>query len=188
MIYPAIFLDRDGVINYERSNYVKSLAEFEFLPGSLQALKILSSLARPIIIITNQAGIGRGVIQESTLVAIHTSMMEEITKAGGCIDAIYFCPHRPDDHCACRKPMPGLLLRAAEEMKIDLSNSYMVGDSEKDLLAAAAAGCHPIFVQTGLTQFPPTELTFHFDVYQNLYQAATWLAQQLGSPASIPPA
>jgi len=175
----AIFLDRDGVINRERSDYVKSIAEFEFLPGATQALKQLNQLPWPIIIITNQAGIGRGIITETRLNEIHAYLLKEVALTGGRIDAIYHCPHTPQQQCSCRKPRPGLFLRAAQDLHIDLSRSFMIGDAEKDLLAAHAAGCYPIFVQTGLSNELPGHLSFPTQSCANLTDAVAWLIQHI---------
>ena len=146
---PGIFLDRDGVINRERSDYVKSWHEFVFLPGALQALRKLATLQWPIIIITNQSAIGRELMTDETVADIHHRMLAAISKAGGRIDGIFVCPHHPRDGCNCRKPLPGLLHHAARSHKIHLPTSYFVGDAVTDLLAAQAAGCRSILVQSG---------------------------------------
>jgi D-glycero-D-manno-heptose 1,7-bisphosphate phosphatase len=182
MIRPAIFLDRDGVINVEPIDYVKSWGEFTFLPGSLQALKALTRLSWPVIVVTNQAGIGRGLMTEQTLLEIHANMLEQIHQAGGRIDAIYYCPHHPDDHCSCRKPLPGMFLRAAQDLRIDLSCSYMIGDTEKDLYAAHAAGCYPVFVESGLVYRHPGHLPFGYHACKDLAAAAAWLEEMILRP------
>ncbi len=146
---PGIFLDRDGVINHNRSDYVKSWAEFEFLPGALEALQLLAQLGHPIIVVSNQSAIGRGIIPHSTVDEIHERMVDSIREAGGRIDAILYCPHHPEKGCACRKPRPGLLLDAKRRFDLDLQRSFLVGDAESDILAAQAVGCQPILVRTG---------------------------------------
>jgi len=146
---PAIFLDRDGVINANRPDHVKSWAEFAFLPGALDALRRLARLDRPIVVITNQAAIGRGQVSRQAVEEIHSRMVAEIAAAGGRIDGVFYCPHRPDEGCACRKPRPGLLLQAAEQLHLDLAASFLVGDAESDILAAHAAGCRPVLVRSG---------------------------------------
>jgi D-glycero-D-manno-heptose 1,7-bisphosphate phosphatase len=137
----AIFLDRDGVINFNRDDYVKSWAEFEFIPGVFDAIKQINASGRLAIIITNQSPIGRGMFPPETLEGIHFKMLEEMGKHNCRIDAIYYCPHHPDDGCNCRKPKPGNILRAAKDFNIDLSNSWMIGDSKSDLEAGRIAGC-----------------------------------------------
>ncbi|WP_455392258.1 D-glycero-beta-D-manno-heptose 1,7-bisphosphate 7-phosphatase [[Eubacterium] cellulosolvens] len=142
----AIFIDRDGVINYNRNDYVKSWAEFKFIPGAKEAIKRINDSNLLLIIITNQSPIGRGIFKRETLDYIHKSMLNELNDAGAHIDAIYYCPHHPDDNCDCRKPKPGLILRAAKDFNIDLARSWMVGDSDSDLEAGAAAGCKTLKV------------------------------------------
>ncbi len=137
----VVFLDRDGVINVNRDDYVKSWSEFEFLPGAKDAIKMLNETNYWVIIVTNQSPIGRGIFDHNTLEEIHNKMLQELSDAGAHIDAIYYCPHSPDDECGCRKPKPGLLIRAAEELNIDLTNSWLIGDSEGDIEAGKAAGC-----------------------------------------------
>lgn len=149
MIRPAIFLDRDGVINYNRPDHVKSWAEFVFLPGVLEALRCLASLEWPIIVISNQAAIGRGLVSRETVDEIHHRMIKAVREAGGRIDDVFYCPHRPEDACVCRKPRPGLLLRAAKCLRLDLERSFLVGDAESDVLAARAVNCQPVLVKTG---------------------------------------
>ena len=145
----AIFLDRDGVINYNRSDYVKSWDEFEFLPGVLEALAHLAKSPFRIVIVTNQSAIGRRLASRRGVEDIHSRMKQEICKAGGRLDAIYYCPHIPEDGCDCRKPRPGLLFMAAEEHKLDLARSWLVGDNISDVEAACAAGVQPVLVRTG---------------------------------------
>jgi D-glycero-D-manno-heptose 1,7-bisphosphate phosphatase len=145
----AIFLDRDGVINQNRSDHVKSWGEFAFLPGSLAALARLARLGWPVVVGTNQGAIGRGLVSRAEVDEIHGRMIAEVTAFGGRIDAVLYCPHSPDEACACRKPKPGLLIEAAGRLSLDLSASFLVGDAESDLLAARAAGCAPVMVRTG---------------------------------------
>ncbi len=145
----AIFLDRDGTLNVERADYVKSIDELVLLPGALDALGMLSTLAVPIILITNQSVIGRGIIERATMDAIHDHLRALVHAHGGRLDAIYVCPHHPDAHCQCRKPQPGLLLAAAADFQLDLTRCIFVGDSLTDYAAAQAAGCQSILVRTG---------------------------------------
>ncbi len=139
----AIFLDRDGTINAERSDYVKSIDEFVLLPGALEALGRLATLTVPIIIVTNQSAIGRGIVSRIEIDAIHDTMRSLVRAAGGRIDAVYLCPHHPAAHASCRKPKPGLLLAAAADFQIDLTRCVLIGDSVTDYAAAHAVGCQP---------------------------------------------
>jgi histidinol-phosphate phosphatase family protein len=150
----AVFLDRDGVINRVRPDHVKSWAEFEFLPNVLLALARLRELGRRVVVITNQAAVGRRLLAPDDLSRIHRQMSLAVQVAGGQIDAIYVCPHLPDSGCGCRKPGAGLFLQASAELKISLAASVMVGDTESDILAARSAGCFPILI----TPFPLASL------------------------------
>jgi D-glycero-D-manno-heptose 1,7-bisphosphate phosphatase len=145
----AIFLDRDGVICENRPDHVKSWNEFIFLPGAQKSLAALSRLDLPIIVITNQAIVGRGMVPASVVDDIHRRMVSGVEANGGRIDRVVYCPHRPEDGCACRKPEPGMLLRMADEMGIDLSHSYLVGDAATDLMAGRQVGCQLFLVLTG---------------------------------------
>lgn len=143
---PAVLLDRDGVINVRRPDHVKSWAAFRFAPGSLCALGRLATMGERVVVITNQSAVGRGLLTAAGLASIHVLMTHVVARAGGRIDRVYACPHRPDSGCGCRKPAIGLLLLAAAELDIDLRRSVLVGDSATDVQAALAAGCQPIFV------------------------------------------
>jgi D-glycero-D-manno-heptose 1,7-bisphosphate phosphatase len=145
----TIFLDRDGVINENRSDYVKSWDEFRFLPGSCEGIAVLTQAGHRIIVCTNQAGIARGIISFETIEDIHRRMLAEISRAGGCIEKIYYCPHGKDAQCTCRKPHPGLLLRARDELDLDMHNALFIGDSMTDIQAGLAAGVHGVLVLTG---------------------------------------
>jgi len=145
-----IFLDRDGVINRDSSEYVKSWEEFAFLPGSLTALEKLTAAGYRIIVITNQSIIGRKWVTPETLQDIFKRMCTAIEAAGGRVYDIFYCPHIPDDGCDCRKPATGLIEQAARAHRIDIATTIMVGDSAKDILCARKAGCKAaVLVQTG---------------------------------------
>jgi D-glycero-D-manno-heptose 1,7-bisphosphate phosphatase len=146
---PAIFLDRDGVVCENRSDYVKSWAEVAFLPGAFDALRRLTGADFAIVLVTNQSAVGRGIISYEEATAINRRVVETIRTVGGRIDGAYLCPHHPDANCACRKPRPGLLLQAADELDLDLGRSYLVGDAVSDMQAADAAGVRGIMVLTG---------------------------------------
>lgn len=155
---PAIFLDRDGVLNENRDDHVKCWSEFKFLSGSLAALSILAKLPYPIITVTNQAIINRGIVSANTVEDIHQRMLDEVTRTSGRIDGIYYCPHSAEETCDCRKPEPGLLLRAAEDLELDLSRSVFVGDATSDILAGHRAGCATVLVLTGRGRRSQAEL------------------------------
>jgi len=145
----AVFLDRDGVINENRADYVKSWDEFVFLPGVLQALRWLAKTDLLIIVVSNQSAIHRGVANKDTVEEINRRMVEEIEPYGGRVDAVLYCPHRPDEGCDCRKPRPGLLLQAAACFELDLARCYLVGDALSDIAAGQSVGCQTILVLTG---------------------------------------
>lgn len=143
-------LDRDGVINYDSSAFVKSPEEWLALPGSLEAIGRLSQAGWKVVVATNQSGLARGLFSMQTLNAIHLKMRRELAKFGGVIDAIFVCPHGPDDGCTCRKPSPGMFLDIARRYEHpSLQNVVAVGDSLRDLQAASAAGCKTWLVETG---------------------------------------
>jgi len=146
----VVFLDRDGVINRDSPNYIKSWSEFEFLSGSLEAIKLLTLNGFANIIITNQSVINRKMVSEKVLNYIHTMMKTAVKSQGGKIKDIFFCPHMPEDRCNCRKPNPGLIFKAKQKYRIDIAASVMVGDSAKDVECARNAGCgHAVLVKTG---------------------------------------
>jgi D-glycero-D-manno-heptose 1,7-bisphosphate phosphatase len=149
MSYKTVFLDRDGVINADSPEYIKSRDEFHFIPGSLDAIARLTRGGFCVIVITNQSAINRRMVSLSELEAIHARLREAVTSTGGRITDIFYCPHRPDEQCDCRKPKPGLILAARKRYDIDLARSIMVGDSAKDILAGKAAGCgQTVLVET----------------------------------------
>jgi D-glycero-D-manno-heptose 1,7-bisphosphate phosphatase len=144
-----VILDRDGTINEDSDQYIKSPAEWRPIQGSLQAIARLTHGGWRVVVATNQSGIARGLFDMATLNAIHTEMHRAVNLAGGRIDAIFFCPHAADSNCECRKPKPGLLREIASRMDIELDGVPMIGDSLRDLEAAAAAGAKPYLVLTG---------------------------------------
>jgi D-glycero-D-manno-heptose 1,7-bisphosphate phosphatase len=144
-----VILDRDGVINRDSDEFVKSPAEWIPLDGSIEAIAMLSGAGFDVAVATNQSGIGRGLLDRPALVAIHDKMRRSVSEAGGDIGKIVFCPHRPDDDCDCRKPKPGLLLELSRQYGVPLINVPVVGDSARDIDAARAVGARPILVLTG---------------------------------------
>lgn len=146
----TIFLDRDGVINENRSDYVKSWDEFCFVAGAKEAIAMLTHAGHRIIVCTNQAGVASGRVAQSMVEDIHRRMRAEIAQVGGSIEQVYCCLHAKDANCSCRKPRPGMLLQARDELGLDLHDALLIGDSITDIRAALAAGIHPILVLTGL--------------------------------------
>ena len=146
---PVIVLDRDGVINEDSPDYIKSPDEWRAIPGSLDAIARLNQAGYKTVVATNQSGVGRGLFDIDTLWDIHQKMLAEIDAAGGHITRIFFCPHTPDDDCDCRKPKPGMLRQAAEYLACGLDNMIIIGDSARDLEAARAVGARTILVRTG---------------------------------------
>ena len=144
-----VILDRDGVINHDSDDYIKSPDEWQPLPGSLEAIARLCRADYTVVVATNQAGVGRGLFSLEMLTRIHRKMASSIRDKGGRLDSIFFCPHSPADQCGCRKPKPGMLLEISDRLGIGLSGVPVVGDSLRDLEAAAAAGAMPVMVKTG---------------------------------------
>jgi histidinol-phosphate phosphatase family protein len=143
----AVFLDRDGVINKrpKEHDYVKSWEEFEFLPGVAETISRLNKDFL-VVVVSNQRGISRGLMTSENLEEINLRMKSELGKKSARIDKIYFCPHGPQDNCNCRKPKPGMILKAAKDLNIDLNNSYIIGDSLEDIEAGKLSGCKTIFL------------------------------------------
>jgi histidinol-phosphate phosphatase family protein len=142
----ALFLDRDGVINRRRPDHVKSWAEFEFLPGAVTGLALLRRMGIRVVVITNQAVVGRGLLHEDELLTIHQRMAAAVSADGGQIERVYTCLHVPQAGCRCRKPATALLEQASVELGISLPDSIMAGDSRRDLDAARAVGCRPVYI------------------------------------------
>lgn len=144
-----IILDRDGTINEDRDDFVKTPDEWVPIPGALEAIARLNHAGWHTVIATNQSGLGRGTFDMATLNAMHTKMNQLLAKQGGRIDAVFFCPHAPEDACNCRKPLPGLFEQIGARFGVDLCDVPVVGDSLRDLQAGVAVGCQPHLVRTG---------------------------------------
>ena len=142
----ALFVDRDGVLNRLRPDHVKTWAEFDFLPGALGALAELRRMGVRMVVITNQSAVGRGLLTLGELHSLHARMMAAIADAGGDIEAVYACPHAPEERCRCRKPGTQLLIRVGCELGLRLDQSVMIGDSWSDVIAARGVGCRPILI------------------------------------------
>ncbi len=145
----AVFLDRDGVINYNRTDYVRSWRDFQFLPGAAQAIARLTSIQASIFVVTNQPVVNKGIVSLQTVEDINRRMVNALRLRGGSIREVMTCPHVDENGCDCRKPRPGLLLKAQKEYGVDLKRSYLVGDFVTDIDAARAVGSTPILVLTG---------------------------------------
>jgi D-glycero-D-manno-heptose 1,7-bisphosphate phosphatase len=144
-----VILDRDGVINFDSAQFIKSPTEWKPLPGSLEAIAKLTQAGYRVVVATNQSGIGRGLFDMDTLNAIHEKMHKAVVGVSGRIDAIFYCPHTADSLCTCRKPLPGMFKRIAETLNVSLKGVHTVGDSLRDLKAGAAVGCKTNLVLTG---------------------------------------
>jgi D-glycero-D-manno-heptose 1,7-bisphosphate phosphatase len=162
-----VILDRDGVINVDSEHYIKSPAEWKALPGSLEAIAKLNQAGYRVVVATNQSGIGRGLFDMDTLNAIHDKMHRAVQSFGGRIDAVFYCPHPADSSCSCRKPRPGMMERISACYNVEMVGVPAIGDSQRDLEAAAAVGAQPMLVLTGKGEktnaaggLPPGTLVF----------------------------
>jgi len=144
-----IILDRDGVINEDSDDFIKSPREWQPIPGSLDAIARLTQADYRVVVATNQSGVARGLFDLETLMQIHAKMERLVSDAGGRIEAVFFCPHGPDEGCDCRKPKPGMFIDIGRRLMVDLDGVPAVGDSLRDLQAANAAGATPMLVRTG---------------------------------------
>ncbi len=147
-----IILDRDGVINYDSVDYIKSPDEWHAIPGSLEAIADLNHAGFSVLVVTNQSGIARGYYDANILDLIHEKMFAELAQVDGHIKEVLFCPHHPEEHCRCRKPKPGLLLDIQKKYAVNLAEVFLIGDKVSDVQAARAAGCKPLLVATGLAK------------------------------------
>lgn len=144
-----VILDRDGVINEDSPDFIRSPDAWQPIPGSLEAIAGLTGAGWRVAVATNQSGIARGLFDEAVLEAIHRRMRAAVEAAGGRIEVIAYCPHGPHENCGCRKPEPGLLLQIAAATGLPIASAPCVGDSLRDLVAARSAGCRPVLVRTG---------------------------------------
>ena len=179
MAYKHVILDRDGVLNHEArdSGYVREPAEFLWLPGSLEALARLTRAGVHLTVATNQSGVGRGLMSLAQLTAVHDRMLTEAANSGAALAAVLFCPHAPEDRCACRKPEPGLIHEAIDRSGIAAADTLVVGDAERDLEAAARAGVRSVLVRTGKGRKTKAALRgTEVRVYDDLSQLAHELA------------
>ena len=175
-----IILDRDGVINFDSPDYIKSPDEWHPIPGSLDAIATLNRAGFQVIIATNQSGVARGYYNLLMLDEIHEKLMAELAAVGGYIEEIFFCPHHPDEHCACRKPKTGLFQQIQKKYEVDLRDVFFIGDSFSDVEASRAVGCKFIMVLTGngaktLAAHPELQTLLQF---RNLAEAAEYIVNQ----------
>ncbi|MFZ5774838.1 MAG: D-glycero-beta-D-manno-heptose 1,7-bisphosphate 7-phosphatase [Thermodesulfobacteriota bacterium] len=189
---PAVFLDRDGTIN-EQMGYVNHISRFVLLPGVAEAIRRLNEYGVPVVVVTNQSGLARGYFPEELLDEVHARMTRLLAESGAHLDGIYVCPHHPEAKeerfrvaCDCRKPKPGLFLRAAAELDLDLSRSFLVGDRWSDLKAAAAVGATGVLVLTGYGRgdyqyIGPHQTIQPAWVAEDLAAAVGWILTQLAA-------
>jgi D-glycero-D-manno-heptose 1,7-bisphosphate phosphatase len=173
-----VVLDRDGTINHDSDQYIKSPAEWKPIKGSLEAIARLTQAGYRVVVATNQSGIARGLFDMATLNAIHDTMHRAVGQAGGRIDAIFFCPHAADSNCECRKPKPGMLREIAKRLGVPLAGVPIVGDALRDVQAAAAVGARPMLVLTGKGRktLDSGELPEGTEVFSDLAAVADQLA------------
>jgi len=179
---PAVFVDRDGVINANRADYVKTWQEFELLPGSLDALRVLTRAGIPVVVVTNQSGVNRGVMRFEVADSINGRLLSLTTRAGAHLDAVCWCPHRPDENCGCRKPQTGMLDYAAASLGLDLKRSYLIGDAITDIQAGHDAGCRTALVLTGRGQKYRAEVGERYgqcQIVADLGQAVSWILKDM---------
>jgi D-glycero-D-manno-heptose 1,7-bisphosphate phosphatase len=188
-----VILGRDGILNAYREDHVKAPDEWEPLPGALEAVARLNHAGWHTVVATNQAGIGRGMIDMASINAVHQRMMQLLHEVGGRLDAVFFCPHTPEDDCDCRKPKPGLMKQIAQRYGIELRTVPMVADTLRDLQAARAAGCEPHLVRTGraaaLTDRQVVEIVQQVpmtEVHDSLGEFVDFLLERAHVPTSSP--
>ncbi|UCF09084.1 MAG: D-glycero-beta-D-manno-heptose 1,7-bisphosphate 7-phosphatase [Thermoplasmata archaeon] len=174
----AVFLDRDGTVNEEVS-YLSTVEQLTILHGAAEAIRLLNEHGFKVIIITNQSGVARGYFSKETLKAINEHLRAELKKEGAVIDAVYYCPHHPDDGCGCRKPMTGNIERAEREHDLDLAKSYMIGDTIRDMETGYNAGMKTVLVRTGYGNDEEKKLSgisFAPDfIARDLLEAVLWI-------------
>ena len=147
----TVFLDRDGVINKERNDYVKSISELEMFPNVAKNIELLKNAGFLVVVITNQSAINRGLVTHEMVHKIHDSIQNHLKKNGTSVDGFFYCPHKPDENCICRKPKSGLLNKAILELNIDVNSSWMIGDNDSDIEAATSIGCKAIKINNNFS-------------------------------------
>lgn len=179
-----ILIDRDGVINHDSPDYVKTPEEWQPIPGSAEAIAALQRAGCTVAVCTNQAGVGRGLIRPEALSAIHDKMQAWLAQHGAHLDGLIFCPHHPDEGCRCRKPQPGMLLDMMARFQAEPERTWYVGDSVKDAAAATAAGCRFVLVRTGNGRESEAALSQRgdFAVHDDLAGFAAWFMENTPCP------
>jgi D-glycero-D-manno-heptose 1,7-bisphosphate phosphatase len=190
-----VILDRDGTINVDSDAFIKTPEEWQPLPGALEAIARMNHAGWHVAVASNQSGLGRGLFDVASLNAIHARMHKMLSALGGRIDAVFYCPHSPDDHCQCRKPLPGLFEQIGERFGVDLRTAPVVGDTPRDLQAGAAVGCPPHLVLTGKaealratlpalqgTPVLPADYPPGTRVHRDLAAFADWLLTRSAAP------
>lgn len=163
-----IILDRDGVINQDSIHFIKSLDEWKAIPGSLETIAALNRRGHRVVVMTNQSGIRRGYFSLTQLLDIHLKMQQELAQVGGRLEGVYFCPHRTEDHCSCRKPNAGMLRQIAKDFSVDLTReALLIGDSWRDIQAAQALGCPAVLIETKQSAHPSIE-SWGGEIYSSL--------------------
>jgi D-glycero-D-manno-heptose 1,7-bisphosphate phosphatase len=174
----GVFLDRDGTINVEKA-YLYRREDWEWIPGAVEAIRQFNRQGLLTVVVTNQAGVGRGYYQEDDVLLLHAHVRELLSREGAHIDAFYYCPHRPEPdptaQCRCRKPAPGLLLQAKQDLDVDLDRSFLVGDKAIDVFTAKAAGVTPILVTTGYGEEHRNEIPADVLVVPDVLAAQRWI-------------
>jgi D-glycero-D-manno-heptose 1,7-bisphosphate phosphatase len=183
LLRKVVFLDRDGTINRDSAEYIKSRSEFDFIPGSIDAIKNLTAHGFTSIVITNQSALARKYVSPEELDAMHDLMINTVASYGGKITDVLYCPHMPDDGCDCRKPAPGLIFQARQKYNIDLADAIVVGDSLKDIECGRNAGCGTtVLVKSGIhsdVEDPLKNMSISADsVAMNLLEAAEWIIKR----------
>lgn len=188
-----LFIDRDGVINkdpggWTEHSYVTDWKDFLFIPGSLEALKLLKERGIKVIVASNQAGVNKGFYAKDELSGISSLMLKEIENAGGAIEEVFYCIHKDEDNCECRKPKPGLLEKAAKKYKIDPKSTYFIGDGKVDIAAGKKAGCKTILVLSGKSSREDIEgweeKPDH--IFADLLEAVKWITKSTDKSAGVP--
>ncbi|MFO1321986.1 MAG: D-glycero-beta-D-manno-heptose 1,7-bisphosphate 7-phosphatase [Burkholderiales bacterium] len=182
---PAVFLDRDGTVNVEK-HYLHRFDDWEWIPGAVDAIRRANHLGFVVIVVTNQAGVARGLYGEADVIALHQRVDEVLRAAGAHVDAYYHCPHHPEHGariaCDCRKPHPGMLLRAAREHGLDLPRSFLVGDRESDIEAARRAGVTPLLVATGYGERTRGDFPDGTAFVPSIVEAIDFVARSVAGP------
>ena len=173
-----VILDRDGTINLGREDFVTTPEEWVPLPGALEAIARLNHAGFHVVVVSNQSGLGRGLFDVSALNAIHAKMHKMLAAAGGRVDAVFYCPHGPEETCTCRMPQPGLFLQISERYGIELSGVPLAGDRPRDVQAGAAAGCEPHLVLSGPQAHVPDELPPGTRVHADLTAFAAFVVER----------